>query len=342
MKKKHPIRNTILIIFAVILLTIVSSVLFALAKNSLTSNKMKKELNLAVRYLEEMDYEAAVARFENSLEIDPSNIFSYVGAALAYEQSGDSNKAREILTEGVASTSSVLLDVVLASADSGNSISSQIQIEQLEKELEYEENPFDEFKILGTNFYEWDFMSLLQLIGIKYEDYAGERVTIDEGDGISILFDATTEDIAVELATNNEYYSYKYLNGSNTQVIKAIEDENGLLNSIEQIQLPIIPGSTLSEAKRFLGIDDSTFENNVFYLADSSIGTITYMIYEENGGTILSFNLVGAAQLNVQLRFEGDVLTEMVLSFGKPDNLRTKVLNFVSEKVDLSDLVMQE
>ena len=61
---------------------------------------MREQLRLGNRYLDDLDYERAIAAFEQVIEIDPKNVDAYMGLAEAYIGLGDYEKAIKILKEG--------------------------------------------------------------------------------------------------------------------------------------------------------------------------------------------------------------------------------------------------
>lgn len=64
-------------------------------------NTVDRLLDLGNQYLEELDYEAAIAVFDKVLTIDPACEPAYYGKAEAYYALGDYNAAREVLVLGI-------------------------------------------------------------------------------------------------------------------------------------------------------------------------------------------------------------------------------------------------
>ena len=62
--------------------------------------RVQEYLELGDRYLSEIDYEQAVAAFEEVIELDPRRIEAYEGLASAYEGQGDYEAAAETLERG--------------------------------------------------------------------------------------------------------------------------------------------------------------------------------------------------------------------------------------------------
>lgn len=71
------------------------------------------QVSLGNRYLEEMDYEQAIAYYEEALEIDPKSESAYLGLAETYVEMGDYESAIGILEEGIDETDSERLEEYL-------------------------------------------------------------------------------------------------------------------------------------------------------------------------------------------------------------------------------------
>ena len=89
---------------AVAVMAIVAVGLFIASKGD--NSKVTEQMELAQRYLDELDYEQAIATYKVVLEIDPNNIEAYHGMAEAYIALGDYEAAADILREGIEITSS--------------------------------------------------------------------------------------------------------------------------------------------------------------------------------------------------------------------------------------------
>lgn len=67
-------------------------------------NRVNRHLELANKYLEEMDYEQAVVEFAKVIGIEPMNVDAYLGKAQAHIGLGDYDMAIETLKEGYLAT----------------------------------------------------------------------------------------------------------------------------------------------------------------------------------------------------------------------------------------------
>ena len=92
-----------ILIIAVVLLVLVGLLIYNFASGS-TEKKYNDQLELAERYLDELDYDRAIAAYKEAIEIDPRQAEAYLGLANAYEESGDIEEAIRILEDGYAQT----------------------------------------------------------------------------------------------------------------------------------------------------------------------------------------------------------------------------------------------
>ena len=63
----------------------VAAMTLALVITACGAAKLEDKLDLGKKYLEELNYDEAIAAFDEAIEIDPANIDAYVGKAKAYE-----------------------------------------------------------------------------------------------------------------------------------------------------------------------------------------------------------------------------------------------------------------
>ena len=58
----------------------------------------------AQNYLNENNFDQAIAEFNKIIELDPMNVDAYIGLAQAYQGKGDIDKAIEALEKGIEAT----------------------------------------------------------------------------------------------------------------------------------------------------------------------------------------------------------------------------------------------
>lgn len=90
MEKKHSKAPLFIGMSIVAVLAVVIAVIIIARTNS-PKNLLQDQLNLGYRYLEELNYEQAVAAFEAAIEIDPRNIEGYNGLVNAYAGQGNAD-----------------------------------------------------------------------------------------------------------------------------------------------------------------------------------------------------------------------------------------------------------
>ena len=92
-------KKKIIITFLIAVILIASGITAAviLSEGSSISVSTSDMLQLADRYLKEMNYEQAIIEFQKILEIEPKNVDAYIGLAEAYVALGDNDRAIEVL-----------------------------------------------------------------------------------------------------------------------------------------------------------------------------------------------------------------------------------------------------
>ncbi len=98
-KKRWPFA--ILIVLVVLAAAVTGVVLFTKGE---AERKVKEQLALAERYLDELEYDKAIAAYKAVLDLDEKNADAYLGLAEAYAATDRRDKAEEILAEGLALT----------------------------------------------------------------------------------------------------------------------------------------------------------------------------------------------------------------------------------------------
>jgi len=82
MEKKQSISPKILMAIALVVIIGVVAVSLVVVRGGNGSRQLQEKLDLADRYMDEMDYEQAVACFLEILKIDPTHEDAYVGFAV--------------------------------------------------------------------------------------------------------------------------------------------------------------------------------------------------------------------------------------------------------------------
>ena len=98
-RKKSPIPKIILalVILGAVIFGAIKGVQYVSAKRQ---EQFRREMRHAERYMENLEYEKAIASYQAAIKIDPKNPKPYIGIADAYVAMGDYESARDILQEG--------------------------------------------------------------------------------------------------------------------------------------------------------------------------------------------------------------------------------------------------
>ena len=102
---KTQTKNLIIIaaIAAIAIITTIAAILLFSGGNEPAENPQTL-LDLGEQYLLELDYEQALVQFLRAIEIEPMNARAYIGAAEAYLELGETDKAIAILEQGYERT----------------------------------------------------------------------------------------------------------------------------------------------------------------------------------------------------------------------------------------------
>lgn len=105
---------------AIIGIIVVAVIAGFFACSNRTEVRVRKQLALGQKYLEEMNYEQAVVAFELALEIEPMSVEAYLGLVEVYIRTGDFEIALEYATKGYEVTKDERLKEKINMIESGN------------------------------------------------------------------------------------------------------------------------------------------------------------------------------------------------------------------------------
>ena len=328
MKKKRPVALFILLVIVGVFVCggIVN------AKGSAKYRETAKRLDLGFRCLTEMDYEQAVVEFDRAVSLDPKNISAYVGIALAKAEgnSGDVGQIISILSEGYERTESPVLQYIMTAVSQGQPLENIVTVKAEDEKKTISNNPFDTLKLLGSNYYTWDFNSCAKMFKFDYQTYAGQEMTLGSYNGYNINFDAKTEDISMSLDNFETEYSYKFINDSQMQIF-TIDTSEGSFNgkALSEIELLFNIGASRAEIEKAYGLDQIVKEENTYYMFKSNIGTNMVMKWTEGTNSYLYMDSYGKQPLSLILTFENDKLTDVTYTCAVPNSLKNKVIGFI-------------
>ena len=108
MNTNDPVRkkNRMFPIFllAGLLLVVIGVLVFLIFASGGKGKEYDEQLKLAERYLDELDYDKAIAAYKAAIEIDPAKPEAYLGLAEAYVAQGKYQKAIDVLEDGYEKT----------------------------------------------------------------------------------------------------------------------------------------------------------------------------------------------------------------------------------------------
>lgn len=116
--KNKLINNKKLVIIAVVIVLALVCVLFLVSSNN--SRSLNNCLDLGDKYLEEMEYEKALAAYNEAIEIDDRCTEAYLGLVEVYIRTEEFDKALEVAKQGYEKTGDDRLKEKLDMIESGN------------------------------------------------------------------------------------------------------------------------------------------------------------------------------------------------------------------------------
>ncbi len=101
--------NIIIIVTAALLALGAGGAAIAFGASGKSSAHVARYMDVAERYLSDLNYEQAVIEFQNILEIEPRSVDTYLSLSRAYGYIGDYDSAKDILNKGIEVTGSSAL-----------------------------------------------------------------------------------------------------------------------------------------------------------------------------------------------------------------------------------------
>jgi tetratricopeptide (TPR) repeat protein len=228
---KETSKRRILIISAIAIVVVIIVVAAIVVNGSGSKNNLRDQLDLAEQYLSDMDYEQAIAAYEQALEIEPKCEEAYLGLADIYVTLEDYDNALEILNEGYEQTGA---DSIAEKIEEIQNLLAESETEaEADTSTQQDDTTYDividytfdittvDVTIYGKKIYEWTPEELMQYIydtGIydkSKETYEG----MTEGDGY------TTNDYSIE---NLGYVAHRVVFDSGLETVDLDFDNYGL------------------------------------------------------------------------------------------------------------------
>lgn len=222
--KNNDNKRNLIAVAVVALFLVVALVLVVVRSNS-PAVRVQKQLEIAQRYLEDLNYEQAIASYLVAIDIDPKCVDAYIGIADACIGSGDKQKALEYLKTGYELTEDERIKVMLDDLEAAteNAVLTE-QTSQNDQPSGKNNNdiPLNEiynaiselwdYDVRGRAFDDWDVASLSAYIESNYTENAGsgdDSTTYILENGVSgrVFHDGKT----VELSDSSQdgYYQFQ-------------------------------------------------------------------------------------------------------------------------------------
>lgn len=332
MEQNKRKKNKKLIITIIITLVLVMAAVFVVVAVAKPVNvKAAEYTQQGYRYLEELDYEQAVAAFENAIEIDPKYVPAYSGTAIAYEQMGDADKVIEVLNAGYQQTESDLLDYMAEVVETEGSLGEEFATEEVAEQMTFDGRVFESLKVLGSAYYTWDVDSIVEIAGLDYASYVGQEVSLGSYKDFNVVLNAQTENIEFRASDGNVSYRYTMRNEAKMQLLEVACSEINQQTGLSEIEMSYAFGlsqSVIEEAAQLAGLLET---ENTFYFIEYSKGIASAIKWTEDGIIYIYVNQVGADSLSVQFAFTQDSLQEVKYTCGIPDNLKSNIIKMFAE-----------
>ncbi len=128
-KKMWSVPLLIFFVAFIIIFIVVAVIVSNVIQSSNLEKQLKEQLALGEKYLSELDYEQAVASYEQAVEIDPKSEKAYMGLSETYVAMGDYENAIRVLKEGYAETESEAIKRRLEAVELSNTEQSEVLLE---------------------------------------------------------------------------------------------------------------------------------------------------------------------------------------------------------------------
>lgn len=113
-KSKKRLNLLPFVIIGIVTTVLLVIVVTGIAVLGSPARRYDRQLSLGKKYLDELDYEKAIAAYKAAIEIDPKNPEAYGALAELYLATGDTEAALAILQEGYAATESKELEILIS------------------------------------------------------------------------------------------------------------------------------------------------------------------------------------------------------------------------------------
>ena len=234
-KKSSPVPFIIGGIAAVALLVVIVTGLAALSS---PQRKYEKQLSLGGRYLEELDYDRAIAAYRTAIEIDSKNPDAYEALAEIYMEMEEPDKALAVLKEGIDETADERLEVLYAQIEE-QMLNALTEVES-DDNIENDDVEGEESEVTDADGTELDDAEQ-DADDVADDEYAeqedDEAGTVDEEQDESVSDDTAMEDEEQNTADEGES---SYIRNGDYVVFGNYEQDGNTANGPEPIEWEIV------------------------------------------------------------------------------------------------------
>ena len=253
-------KNIIIILIAALLALGVGGTAVALGISNMPANRVSRYMGAAERYLSEMNYEQAVIEFQRILEIEPMNVDAYLGLADAYLGLGDTEKALEILHEGLEQTGDdrikIKLDDLTKNPEMSSAISSVFSSEPIVSEPT--EPVYGSMGLVTIFGQEFDIATTTELEVINIVEYNNQDIVhFDISDNFIQIETAITKEDLENISKLQSLRSLSIYCGSITEISSLAK-----LNNLTSLGLAVNQISDISPLVNLTNLTNLDLDNN--------------------------------------------------------------------------------
>ena len=315
-KKKNLLPFLIGGIAAVVVLAVLIFAVSAVAVYNSPEKKYDRQLSLAERYLDDLDYEKAIAAYKAAIEIDPINPEAYKALAELYLAMDDSVSAQETVKAGINASGDVGLSAMLTEITSGQN-TANVTNETVPEEPQISEGNVT-VKVMAANE-----TGAICSAEVKLTGAAGEFSGETDSDGKVSFSDLEYGEYTVKCDAEGFHKREMTVNVSGTDVSSVValvpdvvgDDAYVLLTWNGEHDLDLCAFNT--EMKEYVNIGhpiDSA--GNVFLYADHGADMPYEVIYLHNASAEIAKTLyvadAGNARKGSSSQMEADGVTILV------------------------------
>lgn len=191
MEKRGMYTKKRLIIFFVAVIVFIGGIIMYFSSDA---HRLRKQLELGQKYLEELDYEQAAIAFEKAIAIDEKSVEAYLGLAGAYMALENADKAEQVLAQGAESTDDARILEVLEKMKDTEEAKQQPELET-ENNAESDQDNSEE-----------DAFSETDAATAMYQQYYDKLMELQDQYGVC-------EDITEEVEDDPWMENNRYLKG---------------------------------------------------------------------------------------------------------------------------------